>query len=65
MSSIVKDSRSPYLCSVSAGLSKLFCNFNSEIRSSFAASSSGVGKTVEIGGVTPHWRTGGVAIMTV
>ena len=52
-----------YLRSVSAGLSKLFWLFSSEISSSFAASSSGVGRTVEIGGVTPHWRTDGAAIL--
>lgn len=33
------------------------------MRSSFAASSSLVGNTVDIGGVTPHCRTGGVAIV--
>lgn len=52
-----------YLRSVSAGLSKLFWLFNSDTNSSFAATSSGVGNIVEIGGVTPHWRVDGVAIL--
>lgn len=52
-----------YLRSVSAGLSKLFCPFNSDTNSSFAASSSGVGRIVEIGGVTPHWRLDGAAML--
>lgn len=55
----------PYLRSVSAGLSKLFWPFNSDTNSSFAATSSGVGSTVEIGGVTPHWRVDGVAMACV
>ena len=47
-----------HLCSVSAGFSKLFCALSSVIRSSFVATSSGLGKAVDIGGVTPHCLTG-------
>lgn len=57
--------RVTHLRSVSAGNSKLFCAFSSAMRSSLAASSSWVGRIVEIGGVTPHCRAGGVAIMIV
>lgn len=45
-----------YLLSVSAGASKLFCCFNSVIKLSFSEISAGVGKAVEMGGVTPHCR---------
>lgn len=50
----------PYLRSVSDGLSKLFWSLSSAIRSSLAANSSVVGNVIDIGGVTPHWRVGGV-----
>lgn len=57
--------RTTHLRSVSDGASKLFCAFNSAMRSSFADNSFCVGRTVEIGGVTPHCRGAGAAITFV
>lgn len=51
-----------YRFSVSSLPSKLFCLFSSAIRASLAASSASLGRPVDIGGVTPHWRFWGVAI---
>lgn len=52
-----------YLLSVSSLLSKLCWFLSSVIRASFAAISAGVGRVIEMGGVTPLWRVCPVAMM--
>lgn len=54
-----------YLLSVSSLLSKLCWFLSSVIRASFAAISAGVGRVIEIGGVTPLWRVCAVAMMNM
>ena len=62
--SLVKHAmNSKYLFAVSSDPSKLFWRLSSSIRASFAFSSSEVGKFGDIGGVTPHCRTEGAAML--